>query len=157
MRIIGIDPGIERTGFAVLEGDSNSPKLLDFGIIHTSKKLPFQTRLGALASDLRSLLREWKPQAAGLEQIFFSKNVKSAMKVSHARGVILETLEEHGVPVKEFIPSDIKIAVSGDGRADKKQIRKMLQYLMKIDVRSDDAADAIACGLTLIYTFHASK
>jgi crossover junction endodeoxyribonuclease RuvC len=150
MRIIGIDPGIERTGFAILEMENGKITLRDFGRIFTDKKSPFSNRLLTLSTDLQQILREWKPHAAAIEQIFFSKNVKSAMKVSHARGVILETLEEQGVPVTEYNPSHIKIAVTGDARADKLQIRKMISILLKIDVKRDDAADAIACGFCFL-------
>lgn len=150
MRIIGIDPGIERTGFAVLEMRSGKFSLLDCGRIFTEKRHPFSHRLNLLANDFKQILRQWKPDAAALEQVFFSKNVKSAIKVSHARGVVLEMLEEHGIPVREFNPSHIKIAVCGDARADKLQIKKMLQYLLAIDVKSDDAADAIACGICFL-------
>lgn len=152
MRIIGIDPGIERTGFAILELVGEKIVVLDAGCIMTDKKLQFSHRLSLLSTDLKMLLRQWKPVAAGVEQIFFSKNVKTAMKVSHARGVILETLEEHGVPVQEFNPGHIKVAVTGDGKADKKQVQKMLQYIVGMVPRSDDAADAIACGVCLLST-----
>lgn len=147
MRVIGIDPGIERTGFAILEVSKKGTEILDCGRIRTDKKNPLSQRLQTLASDFRSILREWKPAAAAIEQIFFSKNVKTAMTVSHARGVILEILEEHGVPVQEFNPGQVKIAVTGDGRADKLQMRKMIGYLLKRDLKHDDTVDAIACGL----------
>lgn len=150
MRIIGIDPGVERTGFAILEAENGKIKLLDFGHIHTDKKHPFPRRLNLLASDLRALLRQWKPMAASIEQIFFSKNVKTAINVSHARGVILEILEEHGITVAEFSPGQVKLAVTGDSKADKLQIRKMIQCLLGVGIKSDDAADAIACGMCLL-------
>lgn len=152
MRVIGIDPGIERTGFAILEKNTKSREvsLLDYGCIMTDRALPFGNRLTCLADDLRLILRQWKPVAAGLEQIFFSKNVKTAMKVAHARGVIMETLEEHGVHIEEFNPAHVKMAVSGDSKADKLQIKKMLKCLLNLELKSDDAADAIACGICLI-------
>lgn len=150
MRIIGIDPGIEKTGFAVLEVVGGKTCLKDFGRILTDKKDPFSYRLNTLACDLKKLLKKWKPSAAGLEEVFFSKNVKTAIKVSHARGVILETLEECGVAVYEFNPSHVKMAVTGDGRADKLQVKKMVKYLLGIDLKNDDTADAVACGLALL-------
>jgi crossover junction endodeoxyribonuclease RuvC len=149
MKVVGIDPGIERTGFAVIEILGNKTKLLDCGCIFTDKKLPFQKRLNDLANDLKTIFKQWKPTCAGLEQIFFSKNVKTAMKVSHARGVIMEVLEEHGITTHEFNPGHIKMAVTGDSRADKLQIKKMLQYTLGISLKSDDTADAIACGICL--------
>lgn len=149
MRVIGIDPGIEKTGFAILEQQNGILHFLDGGCIFTNKKDAFSYRLHALALDLKKLLRQWKPTAAGLEEIFFSKNVKTAIKVSHARGVILETLEAYEIPVVAFNPAHVKIAVTGDGKADKKQIQKMIQYLLGIKLRNDDTADAMACGICL--------
>jgi len=152
MRIIGIDPGIEKTGFAILEMERGKFLVHDFGCIMTDKKLAFSNRLNILAHDLAKIIRQWKPSAAGLEQIFFSKNVKTAMKVSHARGVIMEVLEELGVPVFEFNPGHIKLALTGDGRADKLQMKKMIQCTLGISVKNDDTADAIACGICLLTT-----
>ena len=152
MLVLGIDPGIERTGFAVLASECGKIRVLDFGCIMTDKKHPFSNRLAQLATDLRSVLRQWKPSACAVEQLFFSKNVKTAMTVSHARGVILEVLEEHGIPVQELNPGHIKLAVCGDARADKLQIRKMLHFTLGIDVRQDDTADAIAAALCMITT-----
>lgn len=153
MRVIGIDPGIERTGFAILEMTAGGKiKLSDFGCIITDKKHPFSNRLLSLAHDLKTILRQWKPAAAGLEEIFFSKNVKTAIKVSHARGVILEVLEEHSIPVLELNPSHIKISVTGDSKADKFQVKKMLQCTLGISPKNDDAADAIACGICMLTT-----
>jgi crossover junction endodeoxyribonuclease RuvC len=152
MRVMGIDPGIERTGFAVLEMEKGAVRVLDFGRIFTDKRHPFSHRLNLLATDLKNLIRQWKPQAAAIEQIFFSKNVKTAMRVSHARGVILEMFEEHGIPVQELNPAHIKLSVTGDARADKFQIKKMIQYTVGISLKSDDSADAIACALCLLHT-----
>lgn len=152
MRVIGIDPGIEKIGFAILEMQNGKLKILDCGLIMTDKRQAFSHRLNLLALDLKKLIKKWNPAKAGLEEIFFSKNIKTAIKVAHARGVILETLEEHGVAVKEFNPSRVKSAVTGDSRADKLQIRKMLQYILGIDIKQDDAADAIACGICLLST-----
>ncbi|MEK7171325.1 MAG: crossover junction endodeoxyribonuclease RuvC [Patescibacteria group bacterium] len=154
MRVIGIDPGIERTGFAVLEMAGGKTHLLDFGRIFTDKKDPFSHRLNTLSCDLKRLLKKWKPDAAGIEEVFFSKNVKTAIKVSHARGVILETLEEHGIAIYEFNPAHVKMTVTGDGRADKFQVKKMVKCLLGIDLKRDDTADAIACGLATIATYN---
>lgn len=152
MRAIGIDPGIERTGFAIIEHKNGKFTVLDSGCIMTDKRLPFSNRLSSLSHDLKSILLQWKPSGAGVEQIFFSKNVKTAMKVSHARGVILETLEEHGIAIAEFNPSHIKLALTGDAKADKLQMRKMLQFTLGAAPASDDAADAIACAICLLTT-----
>lgn len=153
MHVIGIDPGIERTGFAILETRTNNGfALLECGRILTDKKMPLAARLNIVADDLRAILKQWKPQTAALEQVFFSRNVKTAITVSHARGVILELLEEHGIAVREFNPGEIKLAVTGDGRADKLQMRKMINMLLKQDIRHDDTVDAVAAGICLLQT-----
>lgn len=152
MRVIGIDPGIERTGFAILEKKGQGFVLHDCGCITTQRGLPLSARLMTLADDLRTLVRQWQPIGAGIEKVYFSKNVKTAMTVSHARGVILETLEEHGIPLQEFNPADIKIAVTGYGGADKEQMKKMVQILLGVSLKNDDTADAIACGMCLLST-----
>jgi len=149
MRVIGIDPGIERTGFAVLEMNRGKATLLDVGCIKTDKKFSFPQRLTQLVADLKSILRQWNPVAASIEHIFFSKNVKTAIKVSHARGVILETLEDHGIAITELYPAQVKMAMTGDCRADKLQIKKMVQYTLGLKLKNDDAADAIACAMCL--------
>lgn len=151
MRILGLDPGIERTGFAILELESTGKiHARDFGQIFTDKKFTLGQRLNQLSQDLVSIIKQWHPQAAGIEQVFFSNNAKTAMKVSHARGVIIETLQENGVAIFEFNPAHIKMSVAGHGRADKHEIKKMIQYTMGITLKNDDTADAIACGICLI-------
>lgn len=152
MRALGIDPGIERTGFAVMEMQNGKLRLLDCGRITTDKRHPFSHRLSLIARDLKQLLKQWKPDAAGIEQVFFSKNVKTAIKVAHSRGVILEILEERGVKIFEFNPSHVKLALTGDTKADKLQIQKMVQCLLGVKLKHDDAADAIACAVTLLTT-----
>lgn len=152
MRVIGIDPGIEKTGFAILETARGKFSVLDLGCIMTSSKSPFSNRLVSLASDLKRILRQWKPASAGIEELFFSKNIKTAMKVSHARGVIMETLEDQGIPIIEFKPQHIKIAVTGCGRADKYQVKKMIQCLLGLNLKNDDTADAVACAICLLST-----
>lgn len=154
MRIIGIDPGFERTGFAILELEKNGKiTVLDCGQIFTDKALPFARRLQDLSEDLKTILTQWKPIAAGVENIFFSKNTKTAIKVSHARGVMLELLEEHGVPIFEFNPNQIKMTAAGHGHATKQDVKKMIQYTLGISLKNDDTADAIACGICLL-TMH---
>ena len=150
MRVIGIDPGIEKTGFAVFESTGGKTQLLDCGLIFTDKKYTFSNRLNTLANDLKKLLKKWRPDAAGVEEIFFSKNVKTAIKVAHSRVVILKHLEEHEVEIMELNPAHVKMSVTGDGRADKLQVKKMVKYLLGLNLKNDDTADAIACGLCLL-------
>lgn len=150
MRIIGIDPGIEKTGFAILESNKNRRTLLDCGCIRTSKKESLSSRLVQLKKDLHEVLAQWKPTHGSVEMIFFSKNVKTAITVAHARGVILEVLAEYGVELTEFAPNQIKAAITGDATADKKQVQKMVHYELGITLRNDDTVDAIAGGLCLL-------
>jgi len=149
MVIFGIDPGIERTGFGILEYTGGSVRALDFGCIKTSKSAPIGMRLLEIESDIEALLKKWKPDGCILEKLFFSKNVKTAMIVSQARGVILNIFEKHGVPVHEMNPGTIKSSITGNGRADKTQIKRMVQRLLRLSspIRSDDAADAMAGAL----------
>lgn len=147
MRVIGIDPGIEKTGFGVVDIAGSRITVHDVGCIFTERGMPVSARLHVLATDLRQIIRQWKPEVAGIEQIFFSRNVKTAMTVSHARGVIIEVMEEHGVPILEFNPGEIKSAITGDARADKLQMRKMLHCTFGMQIKNDDAGDALACAV----------
>ncbi len=154
MRILGIDPGLATTGFAVLDVNGSQKKLITVGVIKTPAKLELGQRLQELYKDMNELLIEYKPKACSIEQIFFSKNVTTGIQVSHARGVIVMALYEHGVPLHEYSPSAMKKALTGDGRADKKAIQKMVKLELKLkDVpKPDDAADAVSLALTLAAT-----
>ena len=154
MRILGIDPGLATTGFAILDIEGNAKRLIDVGVIRTPAKLPLGQRLKELYEDMQSILKEYKPKYCSIEQLFFSKNVTTGIQVSHARGVIIMALHEHGVEVHEYTPSAMKRALTGDGRADKKAIQKMVKLELKLtDVpKPDDAADAVSLALTLAAT-----
>jgi crossover junction endodeoxyribonuclease RuvC len=137
----------------VLTGSGGSPKLLKFGCIETDKKLPHHERLVRLAHEVERLLTEHQPTGVSLERLFFSTNVKTAMSVAEARGVITLTVSHFGCPLYEFSPQEVKLAATGQGRADKKQVQKMLKLMFKLKEapRPDDAADAVAvalCGLS---------
>ena len=160
MVILGIDPGIERTGFGVINVDAAGAKPLDFGRIRTAKTLPFATRLRELTGDLTSIILKWRPDYAAVEELFFSKNTKTAMTVAHARGVVLELLEEHGIPVIELNPGTVKQSITGNGRADKTQVMRMIKRLLNISqpLAYDDVADALAvamCASTMTKTYAA--
>lgn len=149
MRVIGIDPGIEKTGFAVVDHKGGKPIILDCGCIKTSKVNSTPQRLVQIAADLNEVLTQWKPQAAGIEQLYFSKNVKTALTVAHARGVILLTLSQHKLKIVELNPGTIKNAMTGDAKATKKQMQKMLQYTTGIQLTNDDTIDAVCIALCL--------
>jgi crossover junction endodeoxyribonuclease RuvC len=148
--ILGIDPGYGRTGWGVIEKVSGDWQVVDWGCIETSVKDPFVDRLVELYKELQKLIKKYKPTRAGVEELFFAKNVKTAMKVGQARGVILLTLMQADLPIDEFNPLQIKQALTGFGRAEKGQVERMIQMILKIKqkIRPDDAADALAVALT---------
>lgn len=151
-RILGLDPGIGRTGYAVLTGSTSQPKLVTFGCIETSGKLAHHQRLVRLADEVQKLLTHYQPTGVSLERLYFSTNVKTALQVAEARGVITLTISHFGCPLYEFSPQEVKLAATGQGNADKKQVQKMLKLMFKLKQapKPDDAADAVAvalCGL----------
>ena len=149
MRIIGIDPGTATTGFSIIEVKNKKLKLLDHGYIHTHKGLKNCTRLDQIAEDLKKILKKWSPDKAAVEKIFFNKNIKTAISVAEARGVITQIFASQGIEIDEFGPSEIKSAVCGNGRADKKAVQKMVKIIMNLEKtpKPDDVADAIAIAI----------
>lgn len=154
MRIIGIDPGTATTGFGIVENKNGNVTLLDYGCIRTQAGLAQSERLRQIAEDLETLIKKWNPNKASIEKLFFNKNIKTAMTVSEARGVILQKLAEKGINTNEFSPLEIKSTVCGYGKADKKMIQQMIKmsFGLKEAPKSDDAADAIAVALCLVHT-----
>lgn len=151
MRIIGIDPGTAITGFSILEIDKGKMKLLDYGCIRTHAGIAQGIRLNQIAQDMTELIKKWKPQRASVEKLFFKTNVTTAMTVSEARGVILQKLTEKGVELSEYTPLQIKSAVCGYGKADKKMVQHMVKVILNLKQipTPDDAADAIAAAICL--------
>lgn len=151
MKIIGIDPGIATTGFSIIENINGKISLLDYGCIRTQAGLKQAERLKQIAIDLNTLIDRWKPNKASIEKLFFAKNVKTAMVVAEARGVIMQKLTEKGVETNEYSPLEIKNAICGYGKADKKMVQQMLKIILalKETPKPDDAADAIAAAICL--------
>jgi len=151
MRIIGIDPGTATTGFSILDHENGQLILRDYGCIKTSAGLAPNIRLQQISEDLSTLIKKWRPSYASIEKLFFQKNVKTAMSVSEARGVILHTLTNFGLQINEFTPMEIKSAVCGYGKADKKMVQQMVKIILKLKStpKPDDAADAIAGAICL--------
>lgn len=153
MHLLGLDPGLATTGFAVLKVDGEEKHVLKVGVIQTPAGLPDPERLLEIAQDLQSIIDEHKPKAACIEQIFFSRNVSTAIPVAQARGVLLVTLQKNGVAIHEMAPNAMKLALTGDGHADKKAIQKML--CLELDLpeppQPDDAADALSLALALSF------
>lgn len=151
MRVLGIDPGFDRLGLAVLEGDPSRPTHIWSECVHPPKGL-MEERLAAVKKAVTDAINEHAPDRVSLETLFFSTNKKTAMSVAQARGAVLAAAGESGVPVSEFSPGTVKLAVTGDGRADKTAIARMLPHLLTLPPkkRLDDELDAIAvaiCGL----------
>ncbi|MCS7197336.1 MAG: crossover junction endodeoxyribonuclease RuvC [Candidatus Bipolaricaulota bacterium] len=149
MRVLGIDPGLATTGYAVLElSNGRFPRVLEAGVIRTPADTPLPQRLHTLYEDTRRLLREYKPDALAIEELFFAQNRTTAMAVAQARGVIL--LAARKLPVtKSYTPLQIKLRITGYGRAKKPQIQKMMKQLLRLKEipKPDDAADALAVAL----------
>ncbi len=151
MKILGIDPGIERCGWAVVTEENRKPRLEAVGCIITPR-IDLPARLLLLQNALADIIRQHRPERAAVEELFFAKNTKTAMIVAHARGVILVTLAQQNIPTVSFTPNAIKLAVAGSGHADKSQVQRMIKAILalKETIKPDDAADAVAialCGL----------
>ncbi len=150
--ILAIDPGYDRIGFAVLTGARSSPKLITMGCLTTNRADTHNERLNDIAVGVKKLIATHHPTIAAVEQLFFSRNVKTALKVAEARGVIMNTLTNCKLPIQEFSPQAVKIAATGSGSADKKQVLKMIKLIFKSNDISaqDDAADALSLALCVI-------
>jgi crossover junction endodeoxyribonuclease RuvC len=160
MITIGIDPGTATTGFSIVEKNHKGEiKLLDYGCIKTSAGLPMSIRLNQIAKDLKTLIKKWKPNHSSIEKLFFNKNVKTAITVAQARGVILQTLEENHIGQDEYTPLEVKSAVCGHGKADKKMVQEMIKIILGLSKvpKPDDAADAIALALCSINSLKIHK
>ena len=148
--ILGIDPGFGRMGFACLKVDGPRSRAVDFGVITTSEEDDFGDRLQQVAADLRQLLQTWKPDIVVLETLYFTSNARTAMRVAEARGVAVLVSAEQDIPIREFTPSQIKKALTGNGKADKEAVQMMTMRLLSLPSvpEPDDAADALAIALT---------
>ena len=153
MIITGIDPGLARCGYGVIQKDKARIVPLCYGCIETPAKTPAGTRLLSIYTDLNSLFTRFPPDAIAMEKLFFSKNTTSAMGVSEVRGVILLAAEQHNIPVTEYTPNQVKQAVTGSGRADKTQMQAMITRLLRLDEipQPDDAADGLSIALCHIH------
>jgi crossover junction endodeoxyribonuclease RuvC len=150
-RILGIDPGTGILGFGVIDVDSRGKAvLIDGGVIRTPAHQPDSDRLITIYDELHEIITELKPTVMSVEKLFFAQNVTTAMSVSQARGVVLLCGKQHGLELYEYTPLQIKQAITGYGKADKKQIQEMVRVILGLAEvpKPDDAADAIACALT---------
>lgn len=149
MRILGIDPGYATTGFGLIASERAEQRLLQYGTITTPKELPFPERLCMLYDDMVRLLEVTRPDAVAVEELFWGHNITTGIGVSHGRGVILLAAAKSGVPLFEYTPMQVKQAVVGYGKAEKRQVMDMTRRILKMEqvARPDDAADAIAIAL----------
>ena len=149
MRILGIDPGIAIVGFGLIEAKAGQVQMLQYGAITTEAGLPLATRLYQIGNDMEELLRQCKPDAISIEELFFNNNITTGIAVAHGRGVLLYAAEKCGVPLFEYTPAQVKQAVVGYGKAEKRQVMDMTKRLLKLKAvpRPDDAADALALAL----------
>ncbi|AAQ00192.1 MULTISPECIES: crossover junction endodeoxyribonuclease RuvC [Prochlorococcus] len=153
MVILGIDPGLARVGYGLIEvNNQRQVKMLDCGIIKTNKNQYEGERMVEIAKDLRVLIRKWKPGLAAVEKFFFYKS-STTISVVQARGVLIMTLARFKVPIVEFPPMQIKLAVAGSGHAKKDEVLEavMRELRLKVPPRPDDAADALAIALTGLF------
>lgn len=150
MRILGIDPGTGILGFGVVEVTRGRPQLVDAGVIRTPVRQADAIRLHTIFDELSQIIDITKPQIMSVEKLFFARNVTTAMSVSQARGVVLLCGQRAGLELFEYTPMQIKQAITGYGRADKKQIQEMVRVLLNLQEtpKPDDAADALAAALT---------
>lgn len=149
VRIIGIDPGLRRTGWGVIEIDSNRLIHVGCGSIEPSDSLPLASRLLAIHEGLAAVLGDFKPMEAAVEQTFVNKDGVATLKLGQARGVAMLAPAMFGIAVSEYAPNQVKKTVVGAGHADKNQIQMMLKILLpKADPKSADAADALAVAIT---------
>ena len=149
LRILGVDPGIAIVGFGLIEAETGMTRMLQYGAVTTEAGLPLSTRLWQIGSDMEELIARCKPDVIAVEERFFNNNITTGIAVAHGRGVILYTAEKCGIPLFEYTPSQVKQAVVGYGKAEKRQVMDMTRRLLKLKSipRPDDAADALALAL----------
>lgn len=150
LTILGIDPGIASVGYGVISVNGrNKFSLIKAGCLTTSTKDSFPKRLKKIYEDTKKIIREFKPKIIAIEELFFYKNVKTAINVSQARGVVLLAAVQNNLIIREFTPLEIKQAVSGYGRAEKKQVKRMVELILneKVKITNDNTADALAAAI----------
>ena len=150
MTILGIDPGYGRCGWGIIEQKGSQYKMIDYGCIETSPNQLFSERLEQIHQAISQLIKLHQPAKVGVEELFFAKNTKTALKVAQARGVILLTIQQAHIPIIELTPNQVKQSVTSYGGADKKQVQDMVKMMLRLAEipKPDDAADALAIAIT---------
>lgn len=156
MIAIGIDPGTALCGYGIVRATGDDYELVICGAISTPAKTPLAERLMKIYADLTALIREYQPDEAAIEKLFFARNITTALSVGHARGVAMLAVAQANLPFAEYTPNEIKQAVSGYGGADKQQMQQMVKMLLRLDEvpKPDDAADAVAIAICHLQGAH---
>lgn len=154
MLVLGIDPGTAITGYGLVHEQDDGLGLVECGVVTTPSSQPLPERLQTIYGGLSDVIRRCKPEEAAVEELFFSRNVRTALSVGQARGVALLALADAGLPIYEYKPLEIKQAVAGYGGADKQQVQEMVRMLLNLDrvPQPDDAADAVAVAVCHIHS-----
>ena len=152
--VLGIDPGTAITGYGVVRDLHGQAQALDYGVIRTPANQELALRLVTIYAALNDLLDRHRPDAVAVEEVFFSRNARTALSVGHARGVVLLAVAQRGIPLFHYKPTQVKQAVTGYGGADKRQVQEMVRMLLGLDAipRPDDAADALAIALCHLHS-----
>lgn len=152
MITLGIDPGFSRCGYAFVEAKNSEYKIVNSGLIETFSNEEYNQRLSFIYTQLDSLIKQYKPDNASIEELFFSKNTKTAIKVAEARGIIILALTLNNIEFREYKPREIKSQITGNGNANKDAVIKMVNLFTGSNIKQDDTADAVAIALA-----HASR
>lgn len=153
MRILGIDPGTAIMGYGLVEDAGSRELAVAYGALRTPTGMLAEKRLQALYGGVVDLILTYKPEALAVEELFFGRNVTTAIHVGQARGVVLLAAADNGIPIREFTPMQVKMAVTGYGRADKKQVQSMVKTLLNLKEtpKPDDVADALAVAIAALH------
>lgn len=153
-RVIGIDPGLASTGFGVIDACGDSVKLVSYGVIETPAHEEHGVRLLSIYNRLLAVLDEFKPDEAGMETLYFARNVTSALMVAEAKGVVTMCLAQHAVPLSMYTPNQIKLSVTGTMQADKELVERYVKLLLALETepKPDHAADALAAAITHVHS-----
>lgn len=154
MIILGVDPGIGRCGWGIIDAKSYKLEAKNYGCIETSPNLSLQERLEDIYSEISRIIKKFNPEVLSIEDLFFSNNVKTAFSVGQARGVVLLAASQNKLKINIYTPQQVKLAVTGYGKAEKKQIEQMVKILLKLKEapKPDDTADALAIALTQAFS-----
>ncbi len=154
MRVLGIDPGTAIVGYGIVDYEKGKFQIVDYGCIYTAKDLPMEDRLVKIHEELSILIEKYRPEEMAVEELFYFKNNKTVISVGQARGVIVLTGRLHGLQMHAYTPLQVKMGITGYGRAEKKQIQQMVQRFLGLKEipKPDDAADALAIAINHIHT-----